>query len=651
MKSIYSFLSILMPIFLGVIPTRGNTYYFSAVNGDDTRSAVQAQQAVTPWRSLKKLNEIFGQLRPGDSVLLKRGDIFYGSIVVAQSGAAGNPIYIGAYGQGNDPVVSGFHRLDGWKNIGQNIWQSACPECGLRVNMVTINDKVQPMGRYPATGYLTIQSHSGNTSITGDNLPADWTGGDIVIRKNRFVIDRATIVSQQGNTITYKGTSYYQPTDKFGYFIQNSIKTLKADGDWYYDPNAHVINMYFGGNPQQNIMASSVDPLVDIRGKNYLVFKGIAFLGSNGNGFNLANAANITISYCRIFFAGLDAIDGMQANNLTIDHDVIDYSNDCGILLNGSGSQITDCTIRHSGTIPGMGRGEHSYIGVQLDGNNNTVQYCTVDTSGYCGIFFWHSNGTTIKNNKIDYFCFLEDDGGGIYTWSGDIDSATVRNAGIISGNIILNGVTAPDGTDKAHAAIANGIYLDENTSGIEVTNNSIAHCTSGIFLQDAHEATVKGNTIYDNSAQIEIRHALDKGTLRNNEIAGNTAVAAKSGQVVLLMSSGVTSGVGGNVASFAGIHDNKYGQSGSSTFYRAVTRQNNQNVQDKGALQDWQSKYGKDANSVQSTSSGSIRFEYNDSKSIKSVSLDGTYKDLTGKTFQGKVDLPPYSSKILVKQ
>lgn len=650
MKSIYSFLSILMPIFLGILPVRGNTYYFSSINGDDSRSAAQAQQAATPWRTLKKLNEVFGQLRPGDSVLLKRGETFYGSIIATQSGAAGNPIYIGAYGQGNDPQVSGFHRLEGWKNIGEHIWQSACPECGLRVNMVIINDRVQPMGRYPNTGYLTIASHSDNSSLTGDNLPADFTGGDLIIRKNRFVIDRTTIVSQQGNTLTYKGQSYYQPTDKFGYFIQNHIKTLNRDGDWYYDPNAHVINMYFSDNPSQNIMASSVDPLADIHGKSYLVFRGLAFLGSNGNGVNLSDAANITISNCRIFFSGLDGIDGLRANNLTIDHDAIDYSNDCGVLLNGSDNQITDCTIRHSGTIPGMGRGEHSYIGVQLDGNNNTVQYCIIDTSGYCGVLFWHSSATTIKNNKIDYFCFLEDDGGGVYTWSGDIDSAKVRDAGVISGNIILNGVTAPDGTDKAHAAIANGIYLDENTSGIEVTNNTIAHCTSGIFLQDAHEATVKGNTVFDNNAQIEIRHALDKGTLRNNEISDNTAVAAKGGQVVLLMSSGVTSGVGGNVAAFAGIHDNHYAQAGGGSFYKAVTRQNNQNVQDKGALGDWQSKYGKDATSVQSNASG-LRLEYNGTKTPKTVALDGTYRNPAGKSFEGQLTLQPYTSEILMRQ
>jgi len=158
---------------------------------------------------------------------------------------------------------------------------------------------------------------------------------------------------------------------------------------------------------------------------------------------------------------------------------------------------------------------------------------------------------------------------------------------------------------------------------------------------------SVKGNLLYDNGAQISVRHALAKGALRNNDISGNTAVAAKKEQTVLLLSSGVS----GDVGSFVGIHDNYYAQAGGGLFYRTVVRQNNQNVQDKGALGDWQSKYGKDANSVQSTPSGSVRFEYNDFKSVKSVSLDGTYKDPAGKTFQGQLSLQPYTSEILIKQ
>lgn len=637
-----------MPVFWGVNSARGNTYYFSAVNGDDSRTPAQAMQASSPWRTLGKLNQVFGQLQPGDSVLFKRGEVFYGSIVAGQSGVAGRPIVLAAYGQGYDPIISGFARLGGWKSGGKGIWQAPCQGCGLRVNMVTIEDTVQPMGRFPNSGYERIQGHTTNTSISDPNLAGgpDWTGADVVIRKNRFTLDRGTIVSQQGGTLNYRTGSFYPATDKFGYFIQNDIRTLDQPGEWYYDPKSRIMNIYFGsGQPAPDILASSVDTLVSIRHKQYLVFKGLTFQGSNGNAFFLSDAANITVSFCRIFFSSLDGVCAVRSTNVTLDHLSIDHSDDDGINIIGSGNMVTDCTIRHSGNVPGMGNGEHSYYGINIGpGSNDTLQYNTVDTSGYVGIFFL-GGPHLIKNNTIDYFCYIKDDGGGLYTWSGDIDSANPKKTGIVTGNIVLNGITASGGTDSLYA-IADGIYLDENTGQIEVSNNTVAHCTSGIFVQDSHEVEVKNNTLYDNGAQIEIRHALAKGALRNNDISFNTAVAAKSNQTVLLMSSGVS----GDLSYFANLHDNYYGQvAGSGPFFRTSRRQDNRSVQDKGALSDFQARYGKEANSVVAPPAAAIRFEYNASKNVKVVTLDRAYTDPAGKTYQGSLRLAPYTSAILM--
>lgn len=635
---------------MGVIPVRGNTYYISSGSGDDSRTSIQAQSVATPWRSLGKLNQFISQLHPGDSVLFKRGEVYYGSLVAGASGSPDRPIVFAAYGQGYDPIISGFSRLSGWKAGSTNgVWQAPCQGCGLRVNMVTVENVAVPMGRYPNSGYLTVEQHSGNTSVTDNSLPGgtDWTGAEVVIRKNRFIIDRNAILSQQGGTLTYKGGSYYQPTDNFGYFIQNDIRTLDRAGEWYYDPKGHAMNIFYNsGAVPPDVMASSVDTLVSIRGKQNLVFTGLTFTGSNGNAFFLSDAVNVTVSFCRIDFSALDGVFAIRSNQLTLSHVTIDHSNDNGVNISGQGDVVSDCIVRHSGNIPGMGNPEHSYIGINIAGASNVVQYNTVDSSGYVGIFFL-GGPNTIKNNVVNYFCYLKDDGGGIYTWSGDIDSAAQRNTGAVTGNIILNGVTAVDGTDNKTAGIANGIYLDENTGMIEVSDNTVAHCTAGIFLQDAHEVAVKGNTLYDNGAQISVRHALMKGTLRNNDISGNTAVAAKKDQTVLLLSSGVS----GEVGSFSAVHDNHYSMAGGGSFYKTVVRQNNQSVQDRGALGDWQSKYGKDANSVQSLPAGNVRFEYNGSKTAKSVSLDGTYKDPGGKTFQGQVKLDPYSSAVLIKQ
>ncbi len=359
---------------MGVFPAKGNSYYFSSVNGDDARSAGQAQQSVTPWRSLAKLNQVFSQLKPGDSVLFNRGEVFYGEIVAGQSGTNGSPIVLAAYGQGNDPIISGFTPLAGWKSAGKSVWQAPCPGCGLRVNMVTVGSAVQPMGRYPNTGYFKIQGHSANSSLTSDYLAGgpDWTGADVVIRKNRFILDRNTILSQQGNTLAYKGGAYYTPTDKFGFFIQNDIRTLDQNGEWYYDPRSHVMNIYNdAGVPSTDIQASSLDTLVTLRNKQFIVITGIAFLGSNGNAFYLSDATNITIANCRIFFSGLDAIKAIRSNNLTLTNLAIDHSNDNGIDVGGSGNSITGCQVDHSGSIPGMGNGECSYLGINIKGNNN----------------------------------------------------------------------------------------------------------------------------------------------------------------------------------------------------------------------------------------------------------------------------------------
>src|SRR5690606_33950021 len=71
-------------------------YYFSTSLGDDTRSYAEAKDPNTPWKSIEKLNEIFISLGPGDQVLFRRGEKFFGSININQSGQPDNPIKIGA---------------------------------------------------------------------------------------------------------------------------------------------------------------------------------------------------------------------------------------------------------------------------------------------------------------------------------------------------------------------------------------------------------------------------------------------------------------------------------------------------------------------------------------------------------------------------
>src|SRR3954447_4801074 len=100
------------------------TYYFSSSIGDDNRTSEQARNPATPWKSLAKLNEWLPNMAPGDFALLKRGDLFYGNIVITTAGTESALITIGAYGIGDNPVIEGFAVVSGWTYLGNGIYES-----------------------------------------------------------------------------------------------------------------------------------------------------------------------------------------------------------------------------------------------------------------------------------------------------------------------------------------------------------------------------------------------------------------------------------------------------------------------------------------------------------------------------------------------
>ncbi len=80
----------------------GTTYYVSASAGNDAHAGTSP---ATPWKTLTKASRV--RLRPGDAVLLARGDTWRGqSLWPKGSGIPKHPIHIGAYGKGPRPHIS-----------------------------------------------------------------------------------------------------------------------------------------------------------------------------------------------------------------------------------------------------------------------------------------------------------------------------------------------------------------------------------------------------------------------------------------------------------------------------------------------------------------------------------------------------------------
>ncbi len=91
------------------ISAAGESVYVSSSMGDDTNSGLSAE---SPLRTIEAAMK-----KPGD-VFLKAGDIFYGSVVCRGRN-------LSRYGEGANPVVSGYKRLSGskWQRVSRRVWR------------------------------------------------------------------------------------------------------------------------------------------------------------------------------------------------------------------------------------------------------------------------------------------------------------------------------------------------------------------------------------------------------------------------------------------------------------------------------------------------------------------------------------------------
>lgn len=534
---------------------KGATYYFSSSSGDDSRTAAQARNPSTPWKTLNKLNSFFSNLKPGDSVLLKRGDKFFGAITISQSGTASAPIVLGVYGNGDKPIITGLVTLNNWTSLGNGIFESAANSLfNSKVNMVIINGNVKPMGRFPNAnaangGYITYQSHTGQTSITAKDLSSwpNWTGGEAVIRPIRHVLDRCLITNHSGSTITYNKASNYVPIDGYGFFIQNHIKTLDRFSEWYYNPKTKKLDVYFGAAKplSYTIQATAQDVFITAQSKSYITIDNIMFKGANVSAIDLLGGSNITISNCDILYCGVNGVFTQGTSFVKVTNTTVDWCNSDGIYLQAPMSSrmnnaVTHCKVKHIGVFAGMGdSNSSSYQGITVIGGKNYVAYNAVDSTGYVGIKFLGGDSNLIKNNYVNHYCFIKNDGGGIYTWNNVRDSkgnltAKTYYGNRIIGNIVVNAGVCDEGTIYSETNIdhptygSHGIYCDENTQNMLISGNTVANNGKGIFLHDNRNMTIENNTVFNNrERQMDVYYDdLSMPTVRGIIIKNNIFVS-----------------------------------------------------------------------------------------------------------------------------
>ncbi|MEN9354998.1 MAG: hypothetical protein RL318_2323, partial [Fibrobacterota bacterium] len=513
---------LLTSILLGMSLPWAATYHF-ATDGDDVRTAAQAGSPATPWRTLAQLGTV--KVMPGDSILLRRADVWREPLVLKQSGTMSQPVTIAPYGNGSaPPELRGTIRLAAAPVSGMH---SARLPDGQKVLSVFVNGRRMRCARFPDTGWVVASSVERDSIVTASALAGqDWVGASIHLRSSMWTLETHRVLAQRGGRLTLDGKAIYGPPDSVRFFLSNHRSALQGVEAWAHDASDSTLHWTGSGD---TVEAAVLPTLIDLSNRSHVRVQGLRIFGSTAQAVKLGGTG-IQVEGCEILEPGLVGIklagrEGLfQANR-------IEGAGNGALVGSGQGHRIASNRIRRTALLSdlgpdGMGYGCCGGRAIDFSGDSNTVARNSIDSSGYIGIGFRGRN-TLVEENEVSHSCMTTDDCGGIYTWTGKFLD-TGSEGSVIRRNFVRDPVGAPSGWPGAWDA-AQGIYLDDGSHDIVVDSNVVTGNARGIFLHNNRRCTVRGNVAFGNRAsQIALSHdhLAGPGDMFDNRIEDNLLVA-----------------------------------------------------------------------------------------------------------------------------
>ncbi len=537
------------------------TNYFIASSGND---AADGKSISTAFASISRINQVV--LQPGDSVLFNRGNVFRGMLTIQQSGSDTKSIYIGAYGSGNLPVLSGAEVLTGWTNTSGNVFETACADCPDQLQQIFVNNVRHIPARYPNAGYLpmTNVNNAAKTFTATDLTDAAgaWNGATLFLRTQQWVIDAFTVQTYAPQEISYsipaKFYTSYDIQNYFGFFLSNKRLALDSAGEWFYDASAKAISLIpvdatvlLADGAEVSVYTNNIRFSSAI---NYVTIEHIQLEKSLKDAVFMNQCANIRMHSCNILQAGRDGVGGFENystynSNLTIQNCLIRDICNTGINLTGGETiLIKENTLQLIGLIPGLGQGyDAGYDGIFCPSHSKVIGN-SLDSIGYNGI---HVNQyDSVMYNQCSNYGLTKNDCGGIYYWTGKHN--------YIGYNITHDGYGNADGTVYPNKLMASGIYSDDYSHDNVIEYNTTYRNETGIMIHNSSHTRVNHNTAYDNFRSqiyfLEGSPHIETAAIHDNSIHENVFQCLHPSQRALLIETEKN-----NVATLATFSSNWY--------------------------------------------------------------------------------------------
>lgn len=615
--------------------SQATNYYVSNV-GNDANAGTSPGAS---WQHVSKVNS--SVFNPDDSVLFNGGDSWNEALRFPSSGTSGHVIYIGAYGTGANPIITGLQTVTGWTDSTGNFWVANVPNSVAYQNTVLINGVITAKGRYPNVTNLTCNEIGYTKISTIPALPFDPTGAEVVLRSYAWIIDVSKINSVSG--INAHDTFYVQPltynlTNQFNYFIQNSINCLDTQNEWAYDSLNKKLYIYSTLQPSAQI--SVLDTVVSTHNRSYLTFQNIQFQGGNRITFSMDSGSNVILKNYSINYSGMNGIGLNKSPKTTIQNGTINNSLNDGIYTRWpSDSTLFDTdTIKNSGTIVGMGlSGNAASEAVFAYGNTIKFQNNRTDSAGYNAYTWFGGLRDTVYRNYITNFCLTKADGSGIYT-DGNLTS-NPQTGSLVRSNIVDKGI----GFDANNAV--SGIYMDNQSTGIRIDSNTVSNIFRGgdIALNGGSNFTVRDNTAWAyqgttstaaSGASFFVGNSIAFGT---STIINNIFYSTYRFSPVVYFGTGTgTSTEDSNYVLRANASDSLF-HDGGSTYYNLAT---------------WRTATGLDAHTSiafpASSNSTTGTLYINPTQSDSTITFSGKKVDAKNNKYIGSITLHSFQSALL---
>ncbi|MFZ4456882.1 MAG: right-handed parallel beta-helix repeat-containing protein [Bacteroidales bacterium] len=489
-------------------------YYVSSSGGNDANNGKSTGAA---WKTITKVNAMMNTFVAKDSILFKCGDTFTDQFNITKSGTSSSPIVYASYGSGAKPLLNTAVTLTGWTvTSNPNIWVANYTGALSDIRFVTINDKIQQIGRFPDIsaandGFLYNDACWGFNKFRDASVNVstqDWTGATAVMYTKPYRIEGVKILKHQLDTITTNPTTAAIHVG-YGYIIQNHLATLTTQGEWYFDRAAKKVYLYSTTNPSLvKVQASSTKYGILINsGITGINIKNFAFRNADTMAVSITSGSYINIDNCT-FSNTLHGVWMASSTNISVTNNSFTdiYNISIGSTYSSLYITATNNYIRRNFLNPGMSDiTNNAYkAAISLYCTSAVISYNDIDSCGYIGVYY-NGYGNTISHNKIGHFNMRMFDGGGIYsfgTWS-YVPSLGTNKYGnnLIENNYIYEGIGYLLGTNEGDSYNRRpGIYNDALTEYNTVRKN-VCYNTHGILLASNHHHTAIENTIYNSDA------------------------------------------------------------------------------------------------------------------------------------------------------